>query len=364
MQPNAPSSTTMPPPPRPMAVQHDRWSGRTRRRSLHVALFFACIAWYRIAAALAISTANGFAIRFDLADEQPLIEAAALLFLIVIGLSALRTLERTVVPFGISVGLPRRSTSGQEWARGAALGWGISVATALVLVLTRSLHAQLWTSPRAFWLVVVSGAALGMATLAKLLALYGYGLQHLVDGVGAIRATAIFIVLVVLEAVVAPGAYGSGAGTRFFVLALGALLLCLCWLRTRGLWVGWGCWFAWAVSTTLIFGLPLGANRSYSGVVNARAIGSPWLTGGDFGPPASVVLELLLVAGIPVLIRLTDEYAWQYTRRPLVPAGIPVDIPSPAAHAAMEEVPAAAPASLVQIQPIRPAGAPENVTSE
>jgi len=61
------------------------------------------------------------------------------------------------------------------------------------------------------------------------------------------------------------------------------------------------------------------------------------------------------VAAVPVLVRLTSDYAWNYTRKPLVPAGIPVEIPAPAAHASMEQAPPPPPPALVQIQPLGPA---------
>lgn len=297
-----------------------------------------------------------------MADEQPLLEALALLFLVLLGLSALRIMERTVVPRSISFGLPKRSTSREEWAVGAALGWGISVGTVLAMLLGRSVHLQFWTAPRAFWLLFLGAATLAIGTLAKSLALYGYGFRHLVDGAGPVRATITLVAIVMLDSIWAPAAFGSGNVTRVLVSMFGALLLSLCWLRTRGLWIGWGAWFGWAASMALIFGLPVSDKGPVPALVNAATLGPAWLTGGDYGPSASVPLLLLLIAAIPLLVRITDEYAWRYTRKPLVPAGIPVDIPPPAAHVAMEEAPTAPP-SLVQIQPIAAAPVREDVAS-
>jgi hypothetical protein len=212
-------------------------------------------------------------------------------------------------------------------------------------------------------MLCISAASLALLTLSKVLVLYGYGFQHLIEGTGPVRATAILVAIVTIDATLGESTYGTPDGSRVLVSALGALLLCLCWLRTRGLWMGWGAWFGWAASTALIFGLPLGPAASYASVVDARAVGPIWLTGGEYGPSAAGFLILLLLAVIPLLVRITDEYAWRYTRRPIVPAGIPVDIPAPAAHAAMEE-PAPAPTSLVQIQPIAPAPASQDVASD
>jgi hypothetical protein len=209
----------------------------------------------------------------------------------------------------------------------------------------------------------ISAATLALLILSKVLVLYGYGFQHLIEGTGPVKATAILVAIVTADAILSASPYGTPDGSRVLVSALGALLLCLCWLWTRGLWMGWGAWFGWAASTALIFGLPLGPAASYASVVDARAVGPIWLTGGEYGSSASGLLVLLLLAAIPLLVRITDEYAWRYTRRPIVPAGIPVDIPAPTAHAAMEE-PAPAPTSLVQIQPIAPAPASQDVASD
>ena len=54
--------------------------------------------------------------------------------------------------------------------------------------------------------------------------------------------------------------------------------------------------------------------------------------------------RVLLIA-IIVLQRITRDYAWNYTYTAPTPSGYPMDVPPPAAHAAME----AAPAPLIQI---------------
>jgi hypothetical protein len=64
---------------------------------------------------------------------------------------------------------------------------------------------------------------------------------------------------------------------------------------------------------------------------------------------------LLLLAAIPILVRATSDYAWEYTHPPLIPGGYDVSIAPPAAHVAMEQAgESAQPASLVQILPSTP----------
>jgi hypothetical protein len=119
--------------------------------------------------------------------------------------------------------------------------------------------------------------------------------------------------------------------------------------------------FAWAASTGVLFGLPLGGSNSFASLVDTRAVGPLWLTGGVYGPAAAIFSVVLLIAAIPTLIHATDEYAWQYTRPPLIPAGVAVTIAPPAAHSAMEEAAPVAGATLVQILPSTPQGVSADV---
>ena len=351
MQPIEPSTTATPPPPRP-AEAVGGTQVRERSRSLHFALFFGCLAVYRVGIAVASSSASGFAGRFDLGDEQPLLEAVAFLFLVVVGIAAMHASERRLSPLRWSLGLPERATAREEWGTGAALGWGVALVCMLAMVLARSVNLQLWMAPRAFWMLSIGAIGLAVMTLAKTLVLYGYGFQHLIEASGPAKATLILICIVVIDAMLTPSPEPTANGSRVLVSALGALLLCLCWIRTHAVWLGWGAWFGWAASTAFLFGLPLGPGMAYTAVVGTRAGRPVWVTGGDYGPAASGFLVLLLVAAIPLLIRVTSDFAWNYTRKPLVPAGIPVEIPAPAAHAQVEQAAPPPPAALVQIQPV------------
>jgi uncharacterized protein len=351
------SSTAVPPPPRPTPAPAAA-GPRQRSRSLQFANFIAALLWFLCSRILAESAANGIAQRFDLNDQQPLLAATFLLFLLVCGFAVLRLIERRRAPLRLSLGLPRRSTSREEWATGAAIGWGLAALTVLPLALMRGLNVQLWTAPRAFELLGLSLATLAVATLAHTLAIFGYGFQRLIEATGPVRATLILILLAALHAAFVQTPFGTPDGVRILVEMLSALLLCLCWFRTHGLWLGWGLHFAWAASTAALFGLPLAGDLSFSSVVDTRVSGPVWLTGGGFGSTAAAFSILLLLAAIPVVIRVTRDYAWDYTHPPLIPAGYDVTIPPPAAHIAMEESALAAqpvnPASLVQILPSTP----------
>jgi membrane protease YdiL (CAAX protease family) len=320
---------------------------RQRPRTLQLALFIAAVSWYFCARQLAQSAAEGLAYRFDLGDEQGLIQAILSLFLVIVGIALLRGIERRRAPLRMVLGLPRRKTSREEWATGVAIGWGLAVASVIPMALARTLNVQLWTSPRAFLLVGLSVATLGAVTLAKDMGVHGYAFQRLIDAIGPVRATILMALLAAVYTAFKPGT----SLTAITVGVLSSVLLSLCWLRTQGVWLMWGLHFAWAASTGVLFGLPLSGDPSFSSVVDTRAAGPLWLTGGDYGPAAATLSIFFLLAAIPILVRITTDYAWDYTHPPLIPAGYDVTIPPPAAHVAMEEAQAFQPASLIQILP-------------
>ena len=313
----------------------------------------AALIWYLCARVLAQSASIGLAMHFDLGDFQPLMGSVALLFLVVCGFALLRAIERRKAPLGIALGLPRRATSRAEWATGAAIGWALALGSILPMAIGRCLNVVLWTSPRAFELLGISLVTLAVATLAHTLGVFGYGFQRLIEATGPVRATLILLALAAIRAGLTQTPFGTPDGTRLLVGLLAAVLLCLCWFRTHGLWLAWGLHFAWATVTGVVFGLPLGGDTSFSSVVDTRAAGSHWLTGGSYGPMAAALSMLLVLAAIPVLVRVTGDYAWAYTHPPIIPAGYDVTIAPPAAHVAMEQAAHPVnPASLVQILPV------------
>ncbi len=353
MQASQASTTAVPPPPIPASL-------RLRRpRSLQFVAFLAAIAWYYCARALAASAANGLAQHFNLVDTQPLIEAIFLIFLVTLGLALLRAIERRRAPLRLVIGLPSRATTREEWATGAAIGWGIAAASVLPMVIGRALDVRLWTSPRAFGLLALSLITLAVTTLANDVGLHGYGFQRLVDATGPVRATLAMALFSAVGTSLHPGVSSAAIA----ISALAGVVVSLCWLRTHAVWLLWGLHFAWAASTGILFGLPLGGNTAFSTVVDARAIGPRWLTGGDYGPAAALFSFFILIAAIPVLVRVTSDYAWDYTRPPIIPAGYDVTIPPPAAHVAMELQAAQPvnPASLVQILPAAPTNPPNPI---
>jgi hypothetical protein len=115
--------------------------------------------------------------------------------------------------------------------------------------------------------------------------------------------------------------------------------------------MGWGLRFAWMASAGVLFGLPVPGVDNLSTVVETRALGARWLTGGELGPVGALLTPLLLLGAIVAVVLVSRDWAWDYTRKALIPAGIPMDVEPPAVHAVMEKQLAPAAPALVQILP-------------
>jgi membrane protease YdiL (CAAX protease family) len=318
------------------------------RRSLHLALFVTSIAWAIVATLFASRAARGFSLRFQLSDEFLLLDALFLVFLLGVGFAMLQSIFARNTPLRETLGLPQRPSARTEWATGVAIGWGTILLAVLPMALAGDLHIRFWTEPRSFVLVLVNLVTVAGLSLASEMAFRGYPYRRLIDAIGPSWAT---VVMALLFA--ALGGFNSDAGHgSTAITVLFGLLLCAAWLRTHALWLGWGLHFAWIACTGILFGFPVNGLENISTVVQTRAIGPDWLTGGDFGPEGALLTALFLVGAIAILVRTTRDWSWNYTHQPIESGGYPMDVAPPAAHTAMEQQ-AKAPA-LVQILPTTP----------
>jgi len=329
----------------------DSTTSRRSERTLQLALFVTSVAWFLAADTVAARAARGLSERFSLDAARPLLTSVFMLFLLAVGFSVLQAIINRGSSLREVLGLPKRSTAWREWATGAALGWGLVVLLVLPMAIFGTLYVHLWIQPRAFGLLLLNLATLAVAALVEEIAYRGYPFRRLIEAIGPVAATMTLSLLFGLGHALNPGA----TWTSTIVTMFAGLLLSIAWLRTHGLWLGWGFHFAWNASMAILFGLPISGINDFASIVRSRAFGQLWLTGGDYGPEGTMFTAIVLLVGIGVLVRLTRDYAWDYTRAPIVAAGYPVEAPPPAAHVAMEQQarPATAP-SLVQILPVTP----------
>ena len=328
----------------------DSTTARRSERLLQLALFITSVVWFLASDTVAAHAARGLSERFGLGAVRPLLTSAFLLFLLAVGFAILQAIAHRTSTFREVLGLPKRPTAAREWQLGAALGWGLVTLAVLPMALVGTLNVQFWVQPRAFGLLLINLATLAVAALAEEVAFRGYPFRRLIEAVGPVAATITMSLLFGLGHILNPGATWDST----LVTVLAGILLSVAWLRTRGLWLGWGLHFAWNASIGIVFGLPISGINDFSSVVQTRAFGKLWLTGGDYGPEGAAFTVIVLLIGIGILVRVTRDYAWHYTYVPVVGAGYPMEAQPPAAHVAMEQQANPAAVSLVQILPSTP----------
>ena len=314
-------------------------------RTLEFALFGTSVIWVVAAQAIAGSAARGLSVRFDIASEKMLLSSILFLFLLALGFTILQIISGRPRQLREILGLPQRATAREEWGIGAALGWGAVVLAVLPMALFASLHPHFFWDANSFFLILVNLATLLVAALAEEVAFRGYAFRRLIDATGPVTATLATSFLFGFAHLFNPEA----SWISVLITTLAGIFLCIAWLRTHGLWLGWGIHFAWNASMGVLLGLPVSGIRSFSTVIQTHAVGRRWVTGGAYGPEAAFFTIVAVFVAIVALVLLTREYAWNYTRPPLIPAGNAQDVAPPAAHVAMEQEAQARPASLVQI---------------
>jgi membrane protease YdiL (CAAX protease family) len=251
-----------------------------------------------------------------------LVERSVLLFLLVVGFAAMgRAFNRQREPIR-DMGLAARPGWRREFGLGAALGWGMLLASILPLVLSRGLIITFWTIPRQFGIFLIDLLVLVVAALAEEVAFRGYPFQRLIDAMGPTMATIVFSFVFAGLHMFNP----SASRSSFIVTVFSSWLLSVAYLRTRALWVSWGWHFAWNASMCLLFGLPVSGITQFSPVIQSNTVGPLWMTGGDYGPEASTVTAIVLLIGIFVVYRTTRNLAYLHTQPVIVAAGIPVDL--------------------------------------
>ena len=332
-----PAFAPTPPPPRPS-------------KTLDLAISIAAITWFLAARELASRSASGISQRLDLLALGSVLKPLFLLFLLLVGFYALDLISHRRSSTRALLGLPARPTAWQEWSIGAAVGWSALLLSLVPVLIFGSLHIQLWTEPRAFLYLAASLIGAALAALALEVAFRGYAFRRLIEATGPVGATLTLSLLYGLLFAFSPGSTGFGV----LVMALLGLLLSVCWLRTHGLWLGWGLNFGFTATLGILFGLPVAGSTDLASVFQSSAAGRHTITGGDFGLEAALFTPFVLLLAIAAVTRLTRDFAWNYTHKPIVPAGYPMDVAPPPAHAAMEVQAAAAPPPLVQILPTTP----------
>ena len=309
------------------------------------------MAWVAAAKATASRAAAGITTRLNMKPAEVFLEGLFLLFLLALGFRMLDWIATRSAYADQALPLPKRPTRLREWGTGAALGWGLCLAVALPVLLSGNLHAHLMLSAANLTGVIIALATLLVIVLVEEVIFRGYPFQRLSAALGQTLASLFLSVGFAVTLI----SNTSRPHHLFFALLDGTLfglMLTMAWLRTHGLWLGWGLHFAYRAVMAVVLGLPIAGHGAYGSLADGYATGPRWLSGGAFGLDATLIASVMLTGGLFVLYRVTRDWAWLYTHQPIVAGGYEVSVAPPAAHAAMEK--AAAPPPLVQIAATTP----------
>ncbi len=189
----------------------------------------------------------------------------------------------------------------REFLMGIGLGMALMTLAVVVMAATGAVAFRGWNTPhgRAPLVFTETAGWLLLAATFEEVAFRGYGFQRLVDAVGPWLGALVFAGLFGVAHITNPSA--SPLSMANTVLA--GLLLSLAYLKTRALWLPIGLHWAWNFSMGMIFSLPVSGLRLECGLLYAETTGPNWLSGGDYGPEASVVLMIVSTATIIWLSR-------------------------------------------------------------
>jgi CAAX protease family protein len=312
------------------------------------AWFLIAVVYFILAKQTAAIAAHGLSsgVWFDLVDRS------IVLFLLIVGYSALGYLGQKQQEPIKAMGLERRPGWRREFALGSAIGWAGITACALIIAIFGGIVVFFYIGWFQFALILIDLLILLVAALAQEVAFRGYPFQRLIDATNPVIATLLMSLLFTLDIAGNPG---FSTASMLLTMFMG-WLLSIAYLRTRGLWVGWGIHFAWNASMAVLFGLPLSGLTRYSPVISSTALGPTWLTGFDYGPEGSAVGIVVVLLLIIAAMSATGDLKHKYAQPVIIPAGIPVDIDAVARRQHEAAMGAAQPAQpqIVQIAGVAP----------
>lgn len=199
-----------------------------------------------------------------------------------------------------------------DFLAGTLGGILLILLTALVVMGLGGFHWERAANIGARQLLTAALMFLGVAFNEELLA-RGYPFQRLVEGVGPWVGQLVFAALFALMHWGNPGMHGATKAWATVNIALAAILLGFCYLRTRSLALPIGAHLGWNWAQGSLLGFAVSGTTDTKGAWTPVFHGRPdWLTGGAFGLEASVICTLVCGAAIFVLWR------WRGREMPLV----------------------------------------------
>lgn len=200
---------------------------------------------------------------------------------------------------------------------GPPLGTGLLIGGGLITAVAVALWAL------GVYEVVGTGSLAGATTMLLLSVAAGYVEEIVVRGVlfrileeGLGTWIALALTATAFGALHLGNPNAGWMGT-ITIAATAGVLLAGVYVWTRSLWTAVGAHFAWNFTEGAIYGMPV-SGLPRSGLVEARLEGPTLLTGGAFGPEASVVTLVIGVAAAAIVLRLAalqDRFIRPFWRR-------------------------------------------------
>ena len=174
---------------------------------------------------------------------------------------------------------------------GTAMLLAVAVAESLLGVARFSLDPEPGgkTALAGIWLFLM----LLVAAADEELIFRGYPFQRLVDLAGPVIA--VVMVSALFGAAHLRNPFQSWIST--LNTALVGVLLAICYLRTRALWLPLGIHFAWNFVQGYVLGMPVSGVVFPHGIFVAKISGPFWLSGGAYGPEGSILSLGVIAAG-------------------------------------------------------------------
>ncbi len=180
---------------------------------------------------------------------------------------------------------------------GFAIGCAsIAVAVAPIIFVGRCPSLDSGWTPRQ-WLSAI--ALFFVAAVGEELLFRGYGFQRLVESIGALPALVALALFFGAAHLNNPNRSWPGAVNTVLV----GFVFGYAYLRTRRLWLPIGWHWGWNI-TEASLGFPVSGIRMGGVPLHAESAPPVWLTGGAYGPEASVAVTMVLVASLILVLRM------------------------------------------------------------
>jgi membrane protease YdiL (CAAX protease family) len=240
---------------------------------------------------LTMGVSNGFMDWFSDRPSMAIATAAAMAgFALVVYAGFVRLVERRPVS---ELALPGM---GREFGVGVLIGAGLFTLTIIVLSML-GVYRMEGTNP---WVFMLPAAAIAISSGVIEELLFRGALFRIVEewlgSVIALVVSAVVFGLVHLQ---------NPAATVLAVLSISVeagVLLAAAYMVTRRLWICIGLHMAWNFTESGIFSSTMSGGETNPGLIRSAMDGPDLLTGGSFGPEASVVAVLLCTAAGAMLL--------------------------------------------------------------